>query len=871
MASQQFDAPTGAYMLGCALFKAGKLPQAKWAFSEGYRFARHDYRFPAKIAAVHYEMGKYTVAIVLIERALSLLGAQSRGSTGQDLYHSLARACILSKNLKKARMAISQITSEHDRHLLEQSLVDIEATTTIDQSNYQSQGQNFQSLYPDNIMWQDVIQRLPKCRARIEDKVPFLPITKRHARNLVDMDSPLAQSDQEDFSFLFVDSGDGRDVFATIASIGQMVLQNQFSSTKHFYFTLVDPHPITFGRNLLIFRMLTDWATESQPERLVTKAAFAYIFASQLLPYWAYDRLQMAMQCVSDELQRDEPLIMGCFCIDKMTRDSISRHYQNWQDHLRYPFTTREILTTTRQRLSQVDVSAIMGPELPPGLPRQVCELDSPDTLCFRGLGIMLPPPWILYEIEPRIMDIEFAPQAVARQLFWKIDPERENTVDWTAFEYLTNFFATTALRFEKIRGKTTIKMIANDAMTVMELAALRLINHDHPSIPDRYDRIDMNCLPDWIGGPLATFTYGIPILRHDKTSAVRSFVSLSRDIWTTQDQFLTEFLLLNDRRTITDTFATTLTKRSSQIEAEILSLEEYGSDGDYVMMPEPFSWTRTQNNPTSWDKLMPRDELVRWLHMHFLKLCLPPCRINLEELVFMPLNMTALFRLITHLFRMGYPSHWLSEILTELHSGRISSQARAPEAAIMQQYEVMRINPTRDIFIEPFMGEFRTHFAIWNHLLPFGVLQNQEIVLQHIDTIREYRQRFPSIRHSEITHADYPVIVLVLWNVSVNGEIPRDGLRQALLDDENTDPKYQGISRQSGRVHVISTTKIVTSSMSVSFWFASEPIQNLLSTGNRWEAWLWDTNDWTPKYGPAMVDRVTLIAGESWRPSGGR
>lgn len=413
--------------------------------------------------------------------------------------------------------------------------------------------------------------------------------------------------------------------------------------------------------------------------------------------------------------------------------------------------------------------------------------------------------------------------------------------------------------------------MIANDATTVMELAALHLLNHDHPSIPDRYDRIDMNCLPDGIGGPLATFTYGIPILRHDKTSAVRSFVSLSRDIWTTQDQFLTEFLLLNDRRTITDTFAATLTNRSSQIEAKILSLEEYGDDGDYVMMPEPFSWTPTQNNPMSWDKLMSRDELVRWLHMHFLKLCLPPCRIDLEELVFMPLNMTALFRLITHLFRMGYPSHWLSEILTELHSGRISSQARAPEAAMMGQSEVMRINPTRDIFIEPFMGEFRTHFAIWNHLLPFGVLQNQEIVLRHIDTIREYRQRFPSIRDSEITHVYYPVIVLVLWNVSLNGEIPRDGLRQALLDDENTDPKYQGISRQSGRVHVISTTKIMTSSMSVSFWFASEPIQNLLSTGNRWEAWLWDTNDWTPKYGPAMVDRVTLIAGESWRPSGGR
>ncbi|KAI1096167.1 hypothetical protein F5B19DRAFT_502463 [Rostrohypoxylon terebratum] len=895
MASQQFDAATGAHMLGCALFDAGKLPQAQWAFSEGRRFAQHDYRFPAKLAAVQYEMGKYASAIVLIERALSLLGVQSRGPTGQNLYCSLARACLLSKNPKKARVAISQITSEHDRHSLEQSLVIIEAIMTASQNNNQGQGQNLQSLYPDETMWQDVIQRLPKCRARIEDRVPFLPITKRHVRALVDTNSSLLQTDQEDYSFLFVDSGDARDVFATLSSIGCMVEQNQFPSTKHFYFTLVDPHPASFARNLLMFRMLTDWATESQSERHLTEAALAYILASQLLPSWAYGRLQRAMVRVSYELQKDGPLIMGCFCIDKTTRDSISSHLGKWQDHERYPFTTQEIFQMTRWLLSQRVVSDDYNPEVPPE-PREVCEPYSLDSLYFRNSNFMLPPWDVVKEIEPEIVNLgreyrsalddleystgnlnstrclDFTPQEVARHLFWYVNPEKEGKLHWGAFDYLVSFFSTTAKWFEKMQGKTTIKMIANDATNVMELAALHLLGNDHPPIPDRYDGIDMNCLPDWVGGPMATFTYGIPILRHDEISTVQAYVSLSRNIWTTQDQFLTEFLLLADRRAISDIFTTTLTERSSCIEAKILSMEEFKEGGEFVMMPEPFNWVRTKNNPISWDKIMPRDELVKWLHMHFLKLCLPPRRNKFDgDFVFMSLNMTAFFRLITHLSRIGYPSHWLSEVLTELHSGQISSQARAPELALATKSEVMRIRPKRDVFIEPFMGEFRTHFAIWNRLLRFGILQNPEITIQQVDTIREYRQRFPSIHDGDVLNIYHPVITLVLWNVSLNGEIPRDGLRQTLLDDEYTDPKYQGISRQIGRVHIISTVKIVTSSMSVSFWFANEPIQNLLSTGDRWEAWLWDINDWTPKFGPARVDRVTLIHGEAWCLSGGR
>ncbi|KAI1455661.1 hypothetical protein F4805DRAFT_476581 [Annulohypoxylon moriforme] len=877
MNAQHLDAASGAYMLGSALLKADKLPQAEWAFSEGRRFAEHDYRFPAKIAAIRYEMGNYTSAVFFIERALSLLDSQSQDATRQELYLSMARACILSGKLEKARVTIPRITSESDRCSLQQSLLHMDAMT---------------SIYPDkDTLWREVTGRLPRCRSRLANDVEYFPVGGDQLRGL--SYHTLIGLNQEDLSFLSTKTGDARDVFATLCDLGSEFSTNSFSTIKKFYFTLVDTKPVAFARNLLMFRMLTDWVTESETEQRVTMATLVYTFASQIMPSWIYDRLKSAMRSVVDELCTNVPLVMGRFCMDATTRDSIASHLRNWQDPLQHPFTTKQILNITHDQLSdpkrtQIDMEAIAHPELHP----ELCEPDKPDSLCFRDLNFMLPPISLLAENERGLLDLarrfgympscpfvgkillgeyysskddhiapprmNFTPQEVARDIYSYQEVIKVEKADPGAFDYLAFFFTEVAKWSEKIREQTMVKIIVDDAMNVMELARLHLLNHDHPSIPDRYDMIDMSYLPGFIGGPLTTFTYGIPILRHDKTSELQSFVALNSEVWTTHDQFLTEHLLLTDRSTVTNTFAATLTQHSSKLEARL-------SNKISGFMQEPFSWTRTNNKHIRSDQSMPRNELVKWLHMHFLKLCLPPHRASeRRRQVYMPLNMTAFFRLIIHLSGVGYPSHWLSAILMEICSGRISTQARAPKEMIMSKAEVMHKHPWREIPIEPFVEEFRTQFTIWRHLLPFGVLQDESLT-QHINLVREYKQRFPSPFGTLFTSVYHPVNVLVFWNVSMNGEIPQTSLRQILLDDENTDPKYQGISSQAGRVHIISTVSVAWSSMAASFWFADGLIQNILSTGSHWEAWLWDTNAWMPKLGPARVNQMTLRAGDTW------
>ncbi|KAI1208760.1 uncharacterized protein F4807DRAFT_468391 [Annulohypoxylon truncatum] len=406
MDAQLLDAASGAYMLGCALFDAGKLPQAEWVFFEGRRFAEHDYRFPAKLAAVRYEIGSYASAIFFIQRALSLLDPHSHEPIRQELYIAMARACLLSSNVEKARTAISHITSEHNRRQFEKSLLHIEAmatmssppTTTTNGSDSHSQGLTFQ---PDKkTLWRKVIERLPKCRPGLADEVEFIPVCSERVRSLFNSSS--VDPNQENYSFLFTNTGDARDVFATLSDIGYMVSQNLFPSAKKFYFTLVDLKPITFARDLLMFRMLADWVTESDTKRRVTEAALAYTFASQIMPSWVYDRLKSAIRCVSDELNTDVSLIMGRFCIDTATRGLISSHYRNWQDPLQHPFTTGQILSITGNQLAERDMTTSSNTNIPP----RPCEPDSPDSLSFKNLNFMLPPLPVLEENERGLLEL---------------------------------------------------------------------------------------------------------------------------------------------------------------------------------------------------------------------------------------------------------------------------------------------------------------------------------------------------------------------------------------------------------------------------------------------------------------------------------
>src|SRR5215470_7824706 len=91
---------------------------------------------------------------------------------------------------------------------------------------------------------------------------------------------------------------------------------------------------------------------------------------------------------------------------------------------------------------------------------------------------------------------------------------------------------------------------------------------------------------------------------------------------WTSYNQFLAEHLLLGKRKQISDHFRTSLSARSVKIEKEVSGKSL--PDGTPIAMASPYSWIRSNSLPLPWEKLMPRQQLERWLHAHFLKLYLP-------------------------------------------------------------------------------------------------------------------------------------------------------------------------------------------------------------------------------------------------------
>ncbi|KAI1143488.1 hypothetical protein F5Y05DRAFT_421069 [Hypoxylon sp. FL0543] len=869
MDSSTSDAVSKARDRGNRLYRAGDLPQAKEIYSQGARLAPQDIRFPANLSRVEFDMGNYGEAASHLERALSLVTAQLDPTMVQELHVRLVEAYLLTHKLDEARAAISNITSEHDRHLLKQNVQSMEAVET---------------LYRDKeILWRQMVERLPRYRPKLADDVEFSAVGRDAATSA--FDTSLADSNQEDYSFLFPNVGDARDVFATLADISLRSSRKHSLTLKKFYFTLVDLKSATFARDLLMFRMLADCATESEKERRVTLATLAYTFAGHIMPSWTYDRLQTAIHHVMDELQRRLPLIMGNFCIDTATRTSISSHLLNWQELPADWYSTEGILDSTRQQHADKKKAKRervgIAPEVTRGVitkvPPPECEPDSTDTLNFLNLSFMLPSAPLMKEYEPQLAElivahqfeagvstttqpvldarnnslpnVNFTPQEVVCNLYWNGHPRNIAPDCQGAFEHLMGFFS--------FIGEW---MVVDNVVSFMELSEHGIPSDAHPPFPNRYDRIQMSYIPDYAGGPLTVLLHGIPILRHYKTSEMSFRVALNVEQWDTRDQLLAEYLILDNRTAVTNTLAVTLTENPFYID-DVISGRRFRSNEPLLKCL--LSWSRMTYGPLPWTKLVPRGDLEKWLHMHFLKICLPFRRIDtLSHSVFTPSNTIMFFRLLVHLSRVGYPLHWLSGVVGSMCTGEISTQARPPRAKIAGKAEVEHRHPRMSISIRPFIEEFKTLLVIWRRLLPFALLQDEK-QLPSLDTIREYRLAF--VWPEALTQDYKPVITLVLWNVGANGVMPRQTLRDVLLDDESGDPRYRDIARGPGRVHVISTLKFNSKTRIASFWFSDALIQDMLSARSNWAAYIFDTNSWVVLSEPVRVTRANLEIGDVW------
>lgn len=710
-------------------------------------------------------------------------------------------------------------------------------------------------------------------------------------------------SSEKVISGLFCGVGDARNLLLTLAFIG--AVEKRKASEKKFHFTLLDLKPAVFARDLLLLQLLSDLVSEPKAKSRETLVALSYMFGAQIMPKWAFDRLQHAIDTVLRLLGKEDSDVMDMIFVPSTSRSEIRHHLETWKQNPQPWYTTAKLREQGLEHSSKRWSNENEPPEdfsnnMPPG-----CEDSGTDAQGYRLMGNMMPPTDLLDKHEPRLarlctaygklgsnaatqditqyldsewqpnvtlVDVDyemkregrhrplmdFQPHEIVRDLFGYL-PLTMIQRSHGVLNHFVAFFQFVAQSVAPIRPKVTIEFVVGEMTDTFERLSHGFLRHEYgkmgkldPSMfPSKFDAVHMSNIPDYVGGPLTTFLHGLPLLRND-SSEMMSMVLRNTTVWTTHDQFLAEYTLLADRRRIYDHFGTDMSDKSKATEKQLSGMMM--NSGGCVMALK-YNWKRGHAFPLPWSKLLTRQEMKKWVYANFLKLCLPFKReVAGNDLVIAPLNMTTFLHLVVHLHRVGYPAHWLGEVLATLYEGEITTTARVPITLITDVDQARHVYPLQKLCMQPFTAEFGTLLAIWRPLLPFGLILPNE-TLPALSTVKQFKITF-SPRYPPPTDLERPHFVLVLKNTSF---IIESDLRSSLLDVTSFTAETED------SIHIISTFQWETATSTAMFWLDEGIINEILQECD-WEAYIWRSDTWMPALGPVDIHgEDTLVRTVPW------
>lgn len=340
----------------------------------------------------------------------------------------------------------------------------------------------------------------------------------------------------------------------------------------------------------------------------------------------------------------------------------------------------------------------------------------------------------------------------------------------------------------------------------------------------------------------MTSFLYGPPVLKKGAGTGLTSCCLRHTHSWNGINHFNSEYLLMHDRKLIEEHFQVKLSKEPSRLETPVLQYYH--------------RWERCESMRLSLEQLMPRASFSRWLFAHYLKICIPFPR-NPDILGFIaPLNMTVFIRLLIQMSELGYPDHWLSNIITSLSCGTITTTARAPRDKILDTTAVDKVYPSRTICVKPWSAEFTTLVAQWRGLLPFTIVVPSG-TLPPPETILEYSVKIP---HTPDTAFERPEFILTFCR---EYDLLERDLYKLLLDDERGDMTTSAREIRADGVNILSTIKYVTATSTATFWLRSDVV-NLMWKEN-WDVFIGRTDSWG-HHTPGYPVREVLWRKRNWR-----
>jgi hypothetical protein len=361
----------------------------------------------------------------------------------------------------------------------------------------------------------------------------------------------------------------------------------------------------------------------------------------------------------------------------------------------------------------------------------------------------------------------------------------------------------------------------------------------------------------DYVGGHLTTFLHAMPILRRARSSALKATCLRNSDSWATILDYISEYQLIPDDDTLYKLAQVAILVRKNNAMTYPLA--------DYTF----YTWAHP--NPRHvFSALFPRKPFTKWFYAMFFKLAIPLGHdvVAHMKIIYSPLNLTILFRLIAQLHRLGYPAHWLSEPLQNIIENKIVTTCRPPRKKPMRAADVKREYPEKKLCSAPFALEMATLAQLFQPLLPF-LLTSPNVT--SLNSIYKYMFSLPDYNNF---HPQPSCLTLVFIEDNSMLPIAKSGNRslstnlRELLDPswgDEVDGKVKGAIFEAFREQGLAVWSSFTwdaKNKEASVWMP-ESFVEMVSEG--WMVGIYRTDLWIPVFGvPAVVGKV-VSKGERW------
>ncbi|KAH8700726.1 hypothetical protein BGW36DRAFT_405925 [Talaromyces proteolyticus] len=878
---------------GNALYKSGKLNEAIKIYHDAAHNASEDDYLPwSNLSAAYFETGNYKQAAHCAVKALSLCHQHHQANATcleQKLAPRILRAYLHAHQHDMARAWLKQLSDSH--------------TLPADElQQYQSSLDQAQAAWramPDEKAHRGRLAAdVPRYRPAFAGYQEFYTVGHDEVTDLLGL--PLCSDVKKDISVFFGGIGDARHFYGQLALLGAM---ERISSShaagpikRRYHFTLNDSKASVLARDMVLFAMLDELAVSKdmlQTERTEIYTVVYYVFVGIIIPRFAVRRLHRVIDRVIEGLEKGGNGLLPWMRVYEKDRAEIVRSLRFWkaQDDGGGPLAAlystgatidRAVFQIRQQDVSQEIMYGTDSRRAPPGCQREF--------KTYPEAPFLQPPRSILKDHEPellRLLETEASTEKLRAYLAknWSTNPtlldedwhvkamgdldvahdpfevyramhdilrvqEKGGPRKMKLFDHIASFFQMVVVALRKTRGRLVAELLLDDAAAAIDGIRYGLIEGRESAAPSSFDLVHVSNVADYIGGGFFNFVTASKIL--GDTSKLMTTCLRNTSLWRSHDEFNSEYMAVSDMKMLSKT---TQMKMTDKEDIPMFEMSGY------------MDWKR-ESTPFPYELLLPRAELTRFVYTHFLKVALP-CGRSLSDhhfahFIYPTLNLTNFFRLLIHLHEIGYPPHWLADVLNKILDDQVITTARPPQQVPMQPDEITRQNQPARLSVAAFLPEMTTLTALFQRLLPFTPLTASP--LPALDSIYEYTIQFAEV--GPAPNGEPAAMVLVFFNMHTH--VPNVNIRDEL--DPSPEQSSSGSSaaskliefREKGCVVVTTFTWSGRDHQTVRFWMREDVVDKFWTRGDSWWCGLWRVDDWM-LMSRAPEEASKLVRGRKW------